>query len=48
LKPAITTLPLGHQHALDFAQHLVRVGRKFQHMRQHHQVDAGRRKRQAA
>ena len=30
-----------HQHALDFAQYLVRVVRKFKHMRQQHQINAG-------
>src|SRR5205807_8106630 len=34
------------QHPLDFAQHVVRVGVKLQHVRQRDQVDALRSKRQ--
>ena len=39
-------MPSGHQHALDLAQHLVRVGVALEHVRQRHQVDALRRERQ--
>jgi hypothetical protein len=31
---------LGHQHALHFAQHLVRIGVELQRVRHHHEVDA--------
>jgi len=33
-------VPLGDQHALHFAQHLVRIGIEFQGVRHHHEVDA--------
>ena len=39
-------LPLGHQHALGLAQHLVRVVGELEHVRQHDQVDALRGERQ--
>src|SRR5437879_660344 len=39
-------LALGHQHPLDLAQHVVRVGVKLQHVRQRDQVDALRSERQ--
>src|SRR5438270_4174860 len=39
-------LALGHQHPLDLAQHVMRVGVKLQHVRQRDQVDALRSKRQ--
>jgi len=39
-------LPLGHQHALDLAQHVVRVVVALQNVRKYHQVDALRGERQ--
>ncbi len=33
-------MPLGHQHALHFAQHLMRIGVEFERMRHHHEIDA--------
>ena len=39
-------MPFRHQHALDFAQHLVGIGGEFEHMGQHHEIEAVCRKRQ--
>ncbi len=41
-------MPLGHQHALHFAQDLVRVDAEFEHVRQHQKIDAVSRDRQIA
>ncbi|KAF1858516.1 hypothetical protein Lal_00015033 [Lupinus albus] len=39
-------LPFRDQHAFDFAQYLVRLGRELEHVRQHDEVQALRRERQ--
>ena len=39
-------MPFRHQHALHFAQNLVRIGAEFEHVRQHQQIDAVAGKRQ--
>ena len=39
-------MPFRHQHALHFAQDLVRIGAEFEHVRQHQQIDAVAGKRQ--
>ena len=33
-------MPLGHQHALHLAQHLMRIGVELQRVRHHHKIDA--------
>ena len=42
IEAANDQLAFRDQHPLDFAQHLVRLGGEFEHMRQHHQVQAVR------
>jgi hypothetical protein len=39
-------LAFRHQHALDLAQHVVRIRVAFENVRKYHQVDALRRERQ--
>jgi len=39
-------LSFRHEHAIDFAQHLVRLVGELEYMRHHDQVDRLRRKRQ--